>query len=370
MAVQKTKVIHIDTELGWRGGQQQVIYLHKSLCDKGFHSNLICNPNSALHQKCIESNLPVTPIRMRGEVDFFSALKVSRLVKSEKVDIVQCHSGHAQSIGILSKLFYKQVKLITVRRVDFNIKKNLLSRIKYTTNLIDKIVCVSHNIKNVLIQDGIPEEKLEVIHSGVDLNRFKFPNKSSNIRKEYNLGDDDILIGTVAAFVGHKDYNNLIHSAKIVLQSFPRVTFIAVGDGNELKQMKELTKQLVIEDNFIFTGYREDVLDLLHSFDIFVLASKKEGLGTSVLDAQAAGLPIVATNAGGIPEMIENGVNGLLVEKQNSGALANGILKLISDADLIKKISSGAKISVEKFDIRNTMNKNLILYRKLIDELE
>ncbi len=366
MAEKKIRIIHIDTGIDWRGGQQQAYYLHQKLTERKIFSLMICNKYSELFNRCKKNNLPVIAIKMFGEADVMAAFKISKICKKEKINIIQCHSSHSQTLGIFARLFNRNVKLFTVRRVDFSIKKNLLSIYKYNTKLIDRIICVSNGIKNILIEDHIYKDKLITIHDGIPLNKFTKINRNFNLKKYYSIRENNIIVGTVAAFVGHKDYPNLINAAKIVLNQTENVTFIFTGTGPLKLEMENLVEKLGLARKIIFAGFRENIEDYIASFDIFVLSSKQEGLGSSLLDAQGAGVPVISTNTGGIPEIIEHNNNGILVEKEKSSQLAKAILDLVNNPERRKNLSKNALKSVGKFSIENIVDNYINLYKEIL----
>lgn len=366
MAAKQLNILHIDTEKYWRGGQQQVFYLHNSLIKKGIQSLLVCNESSELKTKCIEDNLPYFEQKMRNEIDIISAYKIAQLCKKEKINIIHAHSAHALSIGLLTKFFYSAAILIGVRRVDFPIKKNFFSQRKYNSSKIDKIVCISDFIKKVMVDDGIDEGKLFTIRSGTDIHKFDDIKPEPGFKGAIGIKSGQFIVGTVAAFAGHKDYPNLLKAFEIVKSHKGNINLCMIGDGPLFSEMKKLVKKMNIESDVIFTGFREDIGKFLKSFDIFVLASKKEGLGTSIIDALSVGLPIISTNTGGIPELISNNINGILVEPQNPDQLAEAILELYGDAEKRKFLSDGAIKSAGKFSINNTIQNNINLYQELL----
>lgn len=366
MATKQIRVLHIDTGKTWRGGQQQAFYLHKELVDKKIFSIMICNTNSKLSDRCKEAGLPSISVNMIGEADIIASFKIAKICKKEKINIVQCHSSHAQSIGLVAKYFYSKVKLLAVRRVDFHIRNNKLSLLKYNSNKVDKIICVSEAIKKILIEDKVKVEKLITIHDGIDINKFRRRDKDFDLRKIHSIDKNHIIVGTVAAFVGHKDYPNLINAAKIVLDKIKNVTFLFVGVGPLKTEIENLVVNFGLINKIIFTGFRENIKDYLLGFDIFVLSSKLEGLGTSILDAQASGVPVIATNTGGIPEIIENNTNGILVEPENNSKLAYAIIDLIVNSSKREYISKNARVSVNTFSIENNVNKYVNLYEGML----
>ncbi len=361
------KILHIDTGKGWRGGQQQAIYLHEELISKGIGTALVCQPGSELERYCEIKQLPYYPIRMRNELDFISGFKIARLCKKKQYNILHLHTAHALAIGLWAKMFHPKLKLIAVRRVDFHIKKNWFSQFKYNSALTDKIVCISNAIKQVLLSDGIPEDKLITIHSGVDLHKFDSVEPDKKLKRNLGIEADHIIVGTVAAIVGHKDYPTLLRAAERVIQETDNVTFCAVGDGDKKKEVHKLAQNLDLKNRFKFLGYRKDIGALLKSFDIFVLASNEEGFGTSLLDAQAVGLPVIGTKAGGIPEAIQHEHNGFLVPIANDKLLADTILELVNNPEKRTQFGSAGKQFVRQFSIEKTCEKNIELYEKIIN---
>ncbi len=361
-------ILHIDTEKYWRGGQQQVFYLHKALIVKRINSILACNKSSELSIICKKENLPFFELDIFGELDILAAFKIARFCRKNKYDIIHVHSAHALSIGILAKYFNSAPKLIGVRRVDFPIRKNLFSRLKYNSNKISKIVAISDFIKTVLVQDGIDKNKIVTIRSGADTRKHDNVFPEIDFRNEYGIGKDDIILGTVAAFAGHKDYPNLLNAFKLVNEKIQNTKLICVGDGPLFEEIKNLANELKISNNVIFLGFRQDIGKLLKAFDIFILASKKEGLGTSLIDALSVGLPIVATNTGGIPELIKHNENGILVEAKNYYSLSAEIIKLIGDVNKQNDLSRAAKESAKNYSIEATVEKNINLYKELLGQ--
>jgi glycosyltransferase involved in cell wall biosynthesis len=362
----QNNILHLDSEFGWRGGQQQAVYLFEGLLKRDYKTKFVCQKNSKLSKYFISKKLPFLGIRMRGEIDIFAAFKIASLCKKENYTIIHAHSAHALSIGIIAKLFYPKTKIIGARRVDFHLKNNPFSRFKYRTKLVSKIVCISNGIKNVMLEDGISKNKLRVIHSGINIHKFDKIEKMPDFRKKYKIKENDIIIGTIAALVGHKDYPNLLKAAEIVLSKKNNVIFISLGDGKNEREIKNLATNLELKNKFLFLGYKSNVGEIIKNFDIFVMASKKEGLGTSILDAQSIGLPVIGTQTGGIPEAVHHNENGLLVPPRNHKELASAIIKLIDDEKLREEFSQNANESVKKFDIELTITKNIALYDEIL----
>lgn len=366
MEIDAIKILHIDDAHEWRGGQQQAFYLIAEMHKRGYSTKMICQPGSAMAKKCHETTIPFQCIRMHNELDIFAAFKIARHCKRHGYSIIHAHSAHALSMGIFAKLFHRQLKLVASRRVDFSVRKSAFSVWKYNNRFVDQIICISEKIKRILLDDGIPAEKLIKIYSGVELDKYQHLKPDNSFRSRWNIPENHFLVGTVAAIVGHKDYPTLLNAASRVIEKNKNVTFLAVGSGKDEIKIKQLAQDLKLKERFVFTGYQPEVGSFLREFDLFVASSRKEGLGTSVLDALALGIPVVGTQAGGIPESVQDNINGLLVPKQNSEALAKAILTLTAQPELLRKFAENAPKSVEKFAISNTVDQTLHIYSQLL----
>ncbi|HNX00289.1 MAG TPA: glycosyltransferase family 4 protein [Candidatus Cloacimonadota bacterium] len=366
MEQKEIRVLHVDTERGWRGGQQQAGYLADHMNRMGYQTAIVCHPRSAFRNFARSHKIKHYSIDMNGEMDFIAGLHIGLLAFKNHYNILHLHSGHALAIGLWAKLFNRRLKLVATRRVDFHLHRSKFSRFKYDNRFLNKIICISDRIKEVLLEDRIPERKLVTIHSGVDIHKFDSVVPPANLKDQFSIPSNNLIIGTVAALVGHKDYPNLITAAKQVIEQRPDVTFIAVGDGNQKRILELMVKSMGLKNHFIFTGFRDDVGSFLKIFDIFVLASHLEGLGTSILDAQAVGLPVIATKTGGIPEAVQHEKNGLLVPPNSATDLANAIIRLCDDEGLRKQLGTRGRETVERFSIENTVEKNIKIYEELL----
>jgi glycosyltransferase involved in cell wall biosynthesis len=305
---------------------------------------------------------------MHGELDIAAGLRIARIARSGNMSILHAHSSHGLALGLWARFFDRRLRLVASRRVDFPIRKHFLSRLKYSVGILDRIICISEAIRAQLLADGVPADKLVVIPSGVDTRRFAGVRPAPHFRRSLGIPGSHLVIGTVAALADHKDYPTLLRAARIVLDKEPDISFVAVGDGPLHKEVTDLARELGLGKRFLFLGFREDVGCLLKVFDIFVLASKTEGLGTSVLDAQALGLPVAACRAGGIPEIVTDRETGLLVPTGDPPALAAALLELAHDPELREALGARAKKAVQAHDVSRTVEAHLELYRSLVGD--
>jgi len=355
-------ILHIDSAKIWRGGQQQVLYLAQKL--KDYESIIACPPQSPLAERAKATGLKVSSVQMHGEWDLLAVYKLKKIIRNNSIKIVHLHSPHAQALGLLAAKSAGKCKVVLSRRVDFHIRKNILSRVKYSN--VDRIIAISERVKEVLVADGLPLEKIDVVYSGVDIERFQ------NIKGDHFISElgphrDEIRIGNIAALAWHKDHRTLIEAARIVVDEFPRVIFLIVGDGPLRREIEILIKKLNLEEKVRLCGFRQDIPEILSVLDLFVLSSSWEGLGTSLLDAFASKVPVVATNVGGIPEIVKDKVNGILVPPGNPGALARAIISLLKNRGLARQMAEeGFRLVKEKLSVERMVKETRKIYDRLL----
>ncbi|MCX6560990.1 MAG: glycosyltransferase family 4 protein [Candidatus Aminicenantes bacterium] len=364
-------IFHIDDSRNLRGGERQVLYLASELEKHDCKNVIVCRPNSPLEKEALKLGIETDHIPFHFEWDLRAAYLLSRKVKkaARKFDIqappiLHSHTGHAAAAVWLTRRFVKAVT-IAHRRVDFKVPNKPLSRRKYRS--ADLIIALSKAIEQILIDSGIDGAKIRVIPSAVDLAAFSGkPDRAfrEHLLRDLNIPADAILIGSLMALVPHKDPLSLVAAAGQVIQADKRCHFIVGGEGPLLEDIQALTAKLGITSHFHLLGYREDNVNLLRAMDIFVLASREEGLGSALIEAMACGLPVVGTDAGGIPELIENERNGFVVPKQNPAALGQAILQLAGDAGLREAFARRSLELSRKYSSLKMAAKTLLVYEE------
>jgi glycosyltransferase involved in cell wall biosynthesis len=358
-------LFQIDAGKEWRGGQRQALLLGKELQKKGYPFHFYVQTGSPLHEKALQEGLPVHPIKIRSELDIMAILRLALAMRRKKCTLVHFHDAHSAAIGAAAAKLTKVPLRVLSRRVDFPLKKNLLSRLKYGKDL-DVIIAISEGVKNVLVDSGIEAKLIKVIPSGIDFIPFHEAEHSDYLRRELNFGPDDFLVGIVAHLADHKGHKYLIQAAELLKKESPKIKIIIVGEGPLHMQLQKQVEQIHVEDMVFFLGFREDIPQILCSLDLFVLSSYLEGMGTSILDAMACRLPVVATKVGGIPEVVVDGETGLLVPPKRSASLAKAILKLYKNKDLAEKMGEkGYRVVHEKFSAESMADRIIDLYNQL-----
>lgn len=361
----RIKSLHIDTEMTWRGGEQQVRYLIRALKELGSEPVVVCKAGSAFADMLSGGDIRYHELPLRGGFDIPSALSIAKIVNNENIGIVHAHTSHAHSLAaIASKFFRTGAKLIVSRRVDFPLKGGFLNRLKY--GIPDRYIAVSRAIKGVMVDCGVPAFKISVVHSGVDPNKF---NDASNepLMKEFGLTRGEKIIGNIAHLADHKGQKYLISAFSLIKKERDDVRLFIVGHGELEDTLKQQVDELGLKDSVIFTGFRKDVGNFYKLFDVFVMSSHLEGLCTSLLDAMIARTPVVATNAGGMPEIVKDKVTGRLAENKDPASIKEAIIDVLSDTDAAGRyVANGYELVREEFDYHITAKRTFEIYKELL----
>lgn len=355
-------VIHVDTEPGWRGGQRQVLWLAQSLDSRRFRSLVAARPGEPLAERAAEIGLDVALIRPTIEIDPFAAWTLRRTIRRQHADIVHAHTGHALGLAALA-IAGTTTRLIVTRRVDFLLRGNFGTRRKY--NRADAIIAISRAVANGLAASGIPRRRIDIVPSGVDLSRRMAPASPVDLAA-LGIPAGAPLVVQVAQLVPHKDPLTFVEAIAVARQRVPALHALLVGDGPLHDAVVAAVARHGLEDVIHVLGYRQDADALLAAADVVTLSSREEGLGTVLLDALSCGKAVVATAAGGIPEMIENNISGMLAPVGDPTELGARIAALLADPDRRAAFASAARDRAAQFSIARTAERTAAVYERVL----
>jgi len=338
--------LHIDLERTWRGGQRQVYFLVRELRRDGHQAYLVSRKDSPLAKRLEDERLPVYTMRFFGEMDVMAARRIAKIAVKMGIRILHAHSSHAHTLALIAKRSVPGGRVIVHRRVDFKPGDDALNRWKYGST--DGYVAISNAIKDVLVDYGIDQKKITVIHSAVEP-ATPSDDARRKIREELGMDDETPLILNVAALVDHKGHKFLVGAMPKVLQHFPKAVCIVAGEGELKGDISKQIKSLDLQENLKLLGFRQDVPDLMAAADLYISTSHLEGLNSSLLDASMMGLPVVATRAGGQPEAVSDGVSGLLANNRDTEDIADKIIRILSNRELAAKLSRGGREYARQF---------------------
>ena len=357
--------LHIDTARTWRGGQNQVLTTVMGLRALGHRTMLVAHSGGELRQRAAEG-LDLVPLAPKTEMDLSAAWRLSRVLKQLKPEIVHAHDPHAVAMAALALSMSTQLAkppLVASRRVDFHLKGNSLSRWKYRQ--VDCFICASDAIRQMLIGDGVPAANTVTVHEGIDITRVDAAPHAA-LHQDLWLPHHAPIVGNVAALVAHKGQRHFVEAARLVLPQVPDARFVIAGEGELRPALERQIKEHHLEKHVLLAGFRPDVLSVHKAFDIFVMSSITEGLGTSLLDAMAAAKPIVATTAGGIPEVVVHGETGFLVPPRDHEAMAEAIVRLLKDEGLRKRMGQAGRARAEiRFSAERMVQETLRVYQRV-----
>jgi glycosyltransferase involved in cell wall biosynthesis len=358
--------LHIDTARTWRGGQNQVLVTVMGLRTLGHRTMLVAHSAGELRQRAQEG-LDLIPLTPRTEMDLSAAWRLSRAIGQLRPDVVHAHDPHGVAMAALALSMSTQPRkppLVASRRVDFHLRGSALSRWKYRQ--VDGFICASNAIRQVLVGDGVPPDRAVTVHEGIDVARVDAA-PPAQLHAELWLPHHAPVVGNVAALVPHKGQRHLIEAAALVVRQVPDARFIIAGEGELRPALERQIKDHRLDKHVILVGFRPDVLSLHKAFDLFAMSSVTEGLGTSLLDAMACGKAIVATETGGIPEVVVDGETGLLVPPRDHPAMAQALVTLLRNDALRHRMGQAGLARVrDKFSAERMVQGTLQVYESIV----
>jgi glycosyltransferase involved in cell wall biosynthesis len=325
----------------------------------------VAHADGELRQRAREG-LDLVPLTPRTEMDLGAAWRLSRLIKRLGPDIIHAHDPHGVAMAALALSMSTQLAkppLVASRRVDFHLKNNSMSRWKYRQ--VDCFICASEAIRQMLVADGVPAARAVTVHEGIDLERVDAA-PAAKLHEELWLPHHAPIVGNVAALVPHKGQRHLIEAAALVVRQVPDARFVIAGEGELRPALERQIREHHLEKHVLLAGFRPDVLSLHKAFDIFVMSSVTEGLGTSLLDAMACAKPVVATAAGGIPEVVAEGETGFIVPPRDHQAMADAIVQLLKEPALQERLGTAGRARVrDRFSADRMLRDTLRVYQRV-----
>jgi glycosyltransferase involved in cell wall biosynthesis len=362
------RILYLTTHLNAGGITSYLLTLAEELIKHG-HAVYIISSGGQLSERFRQLGVGLKEINIRTKSElsikiYGNLSTVNRFIKDNKIDIIHAQTRVTQVMGQCLRLIYGYRYLSTCHGY---FKTRLIRRLAPCWG--EAVVAVSAAVKEHLCTDhNISSRKIHLIVNGVDVRRYD--NTDSNQRRERRraLGlFNEPVIGNIARLSDIKGQDVLINAMPAILKEIPQCKLIIVGKGKWERKLTELVKTLSLEDSVLFNPTCEQTQDFLCIFDIFAMPSRQEGLGLSILEAQAAGVPVIATRVGGIPHIIEDGKTGILIEVQNSEKLARAAIKLLQDIDLCRKIATAARnFVVQNFSSGQMAARTINLYEDLL----
>lgn len=351
------------------GGIEQLIYTFTQHINRQMYEPEVVTfrEGGVLPEVLRKKMIPVHNIKKKSGLDFSLVMRLAKLFKDRGVKIIHTNNYDSWFYGALAAKLSRGVRHVHTEHSNISgIKKRTLENV--LVRLTDDVVAVSDPVKKGMLQRWNCSDAVSVIYNGVDCNKFKPDYELKNrIRGDYGVGKDVFLIGIVARLVPVKNHKVLLRALQLLCSRSDNIHLLLVGDGELKDALKAETEALGIEKAVSFLGEKDNINEILNALDVFVLCSFSEGLSVTLIEAMSTGLPVVATNVGGNPEIVKDGETGLLVPSNDPPALADAFEKLLLDTKLRAVMSFNArKRALEIFNIDDCIRNYELLYSKHI----
>jgi glycosyltransferase involved in cell wall biosynthesis len=353
------KILHVDPERNWGGGEVQVFGLLAYLASRGHRNDLLTHPNGSLYAKCQGLELRLRPLSMRNDLDVRAVPRLRRLVRVENYDIVHFHTKRAHALSLWLPRGHNRPKYVVTRRMDYPERRGWYTDCLYNRR-VDGVVVISQAIADLLIKAGVNARKIRRIFSGIDADRF------DRSLAQSRLGEVKV-IGCLAVLEERKGHQFLLEAAARLKKDSVNLRYHLGGDGPLRGQLEREAARLGLQDEMKFLGFVNDTPEFLAKIDLLVMPSLFEGLGVAALEAMAARRPVVATRVGGLSESVVDGVTGLLVPPRDARALAEAITKLVRAPELAVAMGKrGRERVLQHFTIEQMAVQNESYYYELL----
>ena len=275
------------------------------------------------------------------------------------------HTSHAVTLGTLARLGRRGPTTVATRRTSFPTRRNPLFRLKFSYRL-DHVIAVSGSIKKDMVDAGLPPVRISVVHSGIDLERFRQQPDGAEFRRELGVGPDELLLGCVGALAPQKGHEHLLRAMAALSPAFPQLHLALLGEGDRQEYVLDEARNLGIGDRVHLAGFREEIPEANAAFDVAVLPSVAgEGSPAVVKEAMAMGVPVVATRIGGVGEILENDRQGLLVPPDDEAALVDALGSLLRDPERRRTLGAAGRLRVEEFSMEQMIRRTEDVYKRL-----
>ncbi len=336
-------IIHVDPEMGFSGGEVQVFLLIDGLVERGHTCTVVAQPGSLVEKAALERGLNVVRVPMRGDWDVLAVRRMRRAMAATQPDVVHLHTGRANWLGGWAAMG-TGIPAISTRRMDRCVRRNWKSRRIYG-RFVSHTAAISPAVLRQLHEGGVPEDRSELIWSVVDPGRLTPKKPRALVREELGLGETQPMVLAAGALVARKGFDCLIEA---IARVEGRPALCIAGGGPAQDELWDLALGLGLSDRVQLLGKREDMPDLLGAADLFAMPSRAEGLGIAALEAMAAGLPVLASEVGGLQDLVLHGETGRLLHVGDVPAWAVALEQTIADPEEAQRMGEAGRRRVQE----------------------
>jgi len=358
-------ILHVDPERALGGGERQVLGLLAHLHALGHRQTLAADPRGPLAPRAADLGIPVVPLAIRNHLDLPAARRLAGLLPRGPYAILHFHTARAHALAAFLG-GSSGVSRVVTRRMDYRLRGGWYTRRLYNHG-VQAVIAISEGVRAMLITSGVEPARIHLVPSGVEPERFApQPGARSAARARYGITDGQWLAVVVGALEERKGHTVLLEALAALRD--PRLRVLCAGDGSLRDALPARAAALGLGDRVRFLGAVDDVAELLAAADAFLMPSHHEGLGVAALEAMAAGIPVVASRVGGLPEAVVDGETGLLVPPADPAALAAAITRLAADPAHARELGAAGRARVQaRFSMTAMAEGTLAVYRELVE---
>ncbi|NMA32993.1 MAG: glycosyltransferase [Clostridiaceae bacterium] len=363
------KVLHLLNYLGVGGSERYIQSLAKKLHGKSCEFYIAYSEDGLGKSTFEELGIKMIPLKMRSPFDMKAALQLKKLCGQLSIDVIHTHFLRENYISVLSRLAGNRAGIINTRHMLFDNSRRVVLFNRFFTRFNSRIIAVSQHVRDKLVKEGIDETRISMIYNGIDPSEFGC--SLSSFRKDMGLTEEDMLITSVSRFSPEKGHDFIIDVIEYMKENRSalgltgkKYKFVLAGSGPLHEAVVSRAKFGGLLDDIVFPGYVDSIVELLKDSDIFIAHSQNEALGIAILEAMAAGLPVITTDSGGAAEIVnESEQSGILAKYGDVQGYAKALASLINDVQLRRRYEdNGLKLVRERFNIDNTAAETYKLY--------
>lgn len=358
------RVLHVESGRHFYGGAYQVLYILEGLARREVENVLACRRGAPIVEPA-RAHARVFEMPMRGDADFGLVFRLKRLIAATRPDLVHLHSRRGADLwgGVAARL--AGVPCVLSRRVD-NPEAPWVVRMKY--RLYDHVIAISEGIRQVLLAEGLAPDRVTCVRSAVDAAPYLIDYDKAGFRASLGLAPDTPVAGMVAQLIPRKGHRYLLAALRDVLPRHPTLRVLIFGRGSLEPELKQIIVERGLSTHVSMMGFVDNLSEILGCLDLLLHPADMEGLGVALLQAAAARVPIIASRAGGMPEVVRDGENGLLIAPGDVPGLAAAMNRLLDDADLRRRAGeAGRALILREFSTDAMCEGNLAVYRKMLN---
>jgi glycosyltransferase involved in cell wall biosynthesis len=368
------RVLQLTSSLGFYGAEQMIMTLITALDRESFDVRL-----AALEKKRVSSTAIVAAARAagfeavtlpcRGRLDWGAIQELKSLVEDQRIEILHCHEPKSRLYGaIVSRM--TGVPMVATHHLwtGQNLRTRLVELIDAAVlHSCQRVVAVSSSVAESMRRVLISSSRIEVIPNGIDLSGFRDAQQNNEVRASLGIPPGLPVIGAVGRLDIQKAHERLIEAARKISDAGQDAIYLIVGEGVERLRLESLVRSLGLSDRVLLPGYKSDIRPFLAIMDLFVLPSRREGTPMALLEAMAMRKPVVATAVGGVPDVLTDGIDGIMLPESSVNGLSDALLRLLRDPALARRIARNGRRRVEtEFSSRRMAGRYEDVYRRCL----